>query len=175
MPSLTFKERKKINHELKTLGFGGLEDRNLFSQIASLYRTDDSFRGLLMSTAPDQRRIAYEALKPHLSFKAKPLEDYETETKLKAEREQWDVYDGTHFPKPFDSTSKLSKFAEQAIARDWREKGAKGIFSLVCRACTFEQSWKVKRRTSAIKLARADGWMINGKETLCRACKPTVQ
>lgn len=66
MRPISIQQRQKINHKLKSLGFGGLDDPNVFSQIATLYRTHDAFRGLLMSTHPEQRYIAYEALRPHL-------------------------------------------------------------------------------------------------------------
>ena len=103
MATVKLEERTRINHELKKLGFGGIEDRNLFAQIATLYKTHESFRGLLMSTQPDQRRIAYEAIRPHLCFVAKPLDVYEREIHEKAEREQWDVIheDNPHWPQPF--------------------------------------------------------------------------
>ena len=60
MPPITQVQRSKVNHELKRLGFTGINDPNLFAQIGTLYTTHDSFRGLLMSTAQDQRHIAYE-------------------------------------------------------------------------------------------------------------------
>src|ERR1700719_3754797 len=120
MPPISSKERQKINHELKRVGFGGLDDPTIFAQIATLYRTHDAFRGLLMSTHPEQRRIAYDSLRPHLSFVPKPLDVYERETKERAEREQWDVYDGTAYPKPFQvgeietDEYKLAKLASEA-------------------------------------------------------------
>src|SRR5467141_1987362 len=131
MSAVTLKDRQRINHELKTLGFGGLEDSNLYAQIATLYTTHDSFRGLLLSTAPDQRRIAYEALRPHLCFVAKPLDVYEREIKERAEREQWDVWNGTPYPtkfKPGEIESdeyRLQRAASEAIEQLAHEK-AKG-------------------------------------------------
>ena len=116
-------ERQRINHELKKLGFGGLKDPSLMQQIATLYTSHESFRGLLMSTQPKERRTAYEALRPHLSFMAKPLDVYEREIHEKAEREQWDVIheDNPHFPQPFKVQEietdeyKLARAAEEAI------------------------------------------------------------
>src|ERR1019366_7334622 len=103
MPPITQVQRSKVNHELKRLGFTGINDPNLFAQIGTLYTTHESFRGLLMSTAQDQRRIAYDAIKPHLCFVAKSLDTYEREIHEKAEREQWDVFDpnNPHFPRAF--------------------------------------------------------------------------
>ena len=103
MPPITQVQRSKVNHELKRLGFAGINDPNLFAQIGTLYTTHDSFRGLLMSTAQDQRRVAYDAIKPHLCFVAKSLDTSEREIHEKAEREQWDVIDpnNPHFPRAF--------------------------------------------------------------------------
>jgi hypothetical protein len=172
MPPITFKERQKVNHELKRVGFGGLEDPNLFAQIATLYDTHDKFRGLLMSTHPDQRRIAYEALRPHLPFTPKPLDVYEREVKERAEREQWDVYDGTAYPKPFQVQSiesdeyKLARLANEAIAQNAHEK-ARGSLEMVCTRCTFAQVFRSTLRRDAEKESHAAGWRSDGKKTYC--------
>lgn len=163
MLGITAQERQRINHELKKVGFGGLEDPTIFAQIATLYRTHDAFRGLLMSTAPDQRRIAYESLRPHLCFAPKPLDVYEMETKLRAEREQWDVYDGTAYPKPFQPGEvesdeyKLQKLAAEAIEQQKHEQ-AKGVLELVCIKCTVLGSFPAKTRKEALKDGQAAGW-----------------
>lgn len=181
MPAITLKDRQAINHQLKSLGFGGLEDRSLFMQIATLYKTHESFRGLLLSTAPDQRQIAYDSLRPHLSFVAKPLDVYEREIKEKAEREQWDLYDGSAFPKAFkpgESESpeyKLEKLAQDAIEAAAHEK-AKGVLQLVCLKCTFLGCFPGQKRKDAVKAAHDAGWRWderNGsKRTYCPAHVP---
>lgn len=74
-------------------------------------------------------------------------------------------------PRIMDSADKNVKVAERAIAQDLREAGATQQLTLVCRQCTFEQSWRVKRRTSAYKLARQDGWQVDKHTALCRLCK----
>jgi len=175
---ISLDERQKINHELKKLGFGGLQDQNLFAGIATLYPTHDSFRGLLMSTMPDQRRLAYESLKPHLRFVAKPLDVYEREIKEKAEREQWDVIDrdNPHFPQPFkvgeveSEEYKLAKLASEAIEANEHEK-AKGILELCCTKCTVIARFPAPKRNQAAKAAHNAGWRWderNGtKRTYC--------
>lgn len=178
MPTVSPKERQKINHELKKLGFGGIEDRNLFAQIATLYKTHESFRGLLMSTQPDQRRIAYEAIRPHLCFVAKPLDVYEREIHEKAEREQWDViHEGNpHWPQPFKvgeietEEYKLAKLAEEAIEDAEHEK-SKGVLEMVCRTCLTAEHFPAAKRRQAVKAAHDAGWRWderNGtKRTFC--------
>lgn len=176
MPPVTLKERQQINHKLKKMGFGGLDDPNIFQQIATLYRTHESFRGLLMSTMPDQRRIAYESLRPHLCFVAKPLDVYESEIKEKAEREQWDVWNGTAYPDKFkvgeieSEEYKLQRLATEALEQLEHEK-AGGHLELVCTKCTLQKFFPAKNRKAATKAAYDAGWRWderNGaKRTYC--------
>jgi len=162
---VSIRERQKINHQLKKMGFGGIDDANLCAQIATLYTTHNSFRGLLMSTAKDQRRIAYEALRPHLCFLAKPLDVYEREIHEKAEREQWDVIhqDNPHFPQPFkvgeieSDEYKLAKLAEDAIAAR-KHAEAKGMVELICTHCTIAGQFPADTRKLALKAAQDAGW-----------------
>jgi len=181
MPGITLKERQRINHELKTLGFGGLEDPTIFQQIATLYKTHEAFRGLLMSTIPDQRRIAYDAIRPHLCFVAKPLDVYERETKDRAERERWDVYNGTAYPEPFkvgeieSEEYKLARLASEAIDQAAHEKD-KGALYLTCTKCTLGGELPAPTRKLATKAAHDAGWRWderNGtKRTYCPAHVP---
>lgn len=162
---ITLTERTRINHELKKIGFGGIDDANLCAQIATLYTTHDSFRGLLMSTRPDQRRIAYQALRPHLCFTPKPLDVYEREIHEKAEREQWDVIhqDNPHWPQPFkvgeveSPEYKLARLAEEAIAAEQHSK-AKGVVELVCTHCTVAGVFPADTRKAGLKDAQDRGW-----------------
>jgi hypothetical protein len=170
-------ERQAISHKLKKLGFGGLDDPGIFAQIATLYRTHDAFRGLLMSTAPDQRRVAYESLRPHLCFTPKPLDEYERETKERAEKEQWDVYDGTVFPRPYKAGEiespeyRLERLAQEAIKQNLHE--TEGGLYLKCSKCTKGGEWHAKYRKDAEKQAHEAGWRTDGQKDYCPACVPT--
>lgn len=164
MAVISLEERSKINHKLKQLGFGGINDPNLFAQIATLFTSHDSFRGLLLSTKPDQRRIAYESIKPHLGFVAKPLDQYEREIHEKAEREQWDVVDpgNPHWPRPFkvgeveSEEYRLNRQAQEAIAQTAHEKH--GGLELVCSKCTLAEVFQAAKRKDAEKEAHTAGW-----------------
>lgn len=164
MGAVSLEERAKINHQLKKLGFGGINDPNLFAQIGTLYKTHNSLRGLLMSTRPDQRRIAYEAIKPHLCFVAKPLDVYEREIHEKAEREQWPVIerDNPHFPRPFrvqeveSEEYRIEHLAQDAIRQTEHEK--QGGLELICTHCTVANLFRAKTRKDAEKEAQAEGW-----------------
>ena len=163
MPAITLAERQVINKKLKQVGFGGLDDPNLFAQIATLYRDHNSFRGLLMSTHPDQRRIAYESLRPHLCFTPKPLDVYEHEIKERAEREQWDVWNGTAYPDKFkvgeieSDEFKLARQAREAIEQKEHE-GKGGTLELVCTKCTVAEYFPAPKRKQAYKAAHDAGW-----------------
>jgi hypothetical protein len=172
MPGITAKERQKISHELKNLGFGGIDDPNLFAQIATLYPSHDTFRGLLLSTAPDQRRIAYEALRPHLMFTPKPLDVYEMEIKQRAEREQWDVWDGSPYPKPFKVPEiSLDDLAQDAIRQNLHEK-EKGLH-LTCGKCTAGEVFRATNRKDAERDSHRAGWRSDGQKNWCPKCVPS--
>jgi len=116
-----------------------------------------------MSTAPDQRRIAYESLRPHLSFTPKPLDVYEREIKEKAEREQWDVWNGTAYPDKFkvgeieSDQYRLERQAQEAIEQT-RHETAGGFLELVCTKCTVISRFPGARRKDATKTAHDTGW-----------------
>lgn len=171
------RQRQQINHELKKLGFGGLDDPHLFAQIGTLYTIHDGFRGLLMSVAPEQRRLAYESIRPHLRFIAKPLDLYEREIKERAEREQWDVWDGTAYPKPFKPGEvetdeyRLQRLAQDAIQQTEHEK-AKGVLELVCTKCTIIGQFPGEKRKDATKKAHDTGWRWDERNGLKRTYCP---
>jgi hypothetical protein len=176
---------RQVNRELQRLGLGHLKDPNLMAQMAFLVRDHAHFRGMLMHMPPADRHEAYKCLAPRLRFKALPLEDYEIQSKQEAEKRQLPEYD----PKTLEARewgsrnvetpeykaeprSVLTETAEKAIARDLREAGAKYQLELVCSICTFEQKIRVKRKSSAYKIAKQDGWTFTeqGKKALCFAC-----
>lgn len=152
--------RSKVHHELKKLGFGGLDDPHLFDQIAVLYKTHEQFRGLLMSVEPDKRAMAYDALRSKLCFVPKPLDVYEAEMKDLMERKQVPTWNReTFMPEDFrppDETS-LSELAQEAIAQSQHEK-TEGILEMVCTRCTVAEYFRAKRRKEAVKLAHDAGW-----------------
>ena len=179
MATVKLEERTRINHQLKKLGFGGIDDPNLFAQIGTLYQTHDSFRGLLMSTKPEERRIAYDAIRPHLCFVAKPLDVYEREIHEKAEREQWDVIhkDNPHWPQPFKVSEietdeyKLEKAAQEAIAANEWEK-MKGVLELVCTKCTVAGQFPAQSSKHAHKSAHDAGWRWDERNRVKRTYCP---
>ena len=161
-------QKAKIDHELKRLGFGGLDDPNLIPSIAFLVKTHDQFRGQLFSVLPEKRREAYEALRPHLRFDAKPLDVYEAEMKELAERQQIPGYDNaTHQLVPFKAGSaELDLIATEAI-RQKRHEDSGGTLEMVCSHCTVSAIFRAKLRKDAEKQAHIDGWRSDGRKTYC--------
>jgi hypothetical protein len=179
MSHVSPQERQQINHKLKRMGFGGLEDRNLFAQVGTLYTTHESFRGLLMSTKPDQRRQAYESLRSHLCFTPKPLDVYEQEAKLRAEKEQWDVFDPSnpHYPKAFtpgeveSEEYRLDRLATEAIKQNAHEN--RGGLEMVCIKCTVAELFRAPTHKDAEKQANEAGWRSDGHKNYCPQHVPT--
>lgn len=171
-------ERKKINHELRKLGFGGLEDRNLIPSIAFFIRDHDHFRGQLFSVKPEQRREAYEALRPHLRFPAKPLDVYEAEMRHMAERQQLPSYNertGELEPMKVGEIEspeyRLERLAQEAIAQNLHEK-ERGLH-LKCHKCKVAGVFHAPLRSRAEKDAHAAGWRSDGRKDYCPACTPS--
>ena len=143
-------------------------------------RNHEHFRGVLMAVEPGLRKEAYEALSPKLRFKARPLGDYIFMAAQRADALQLPSYNHetlevTPYRVPAVSLeppqTQLEKSCSEAIARDLREDGAKQRLTLDCSICTREQIWKVKRRASAYKLAKQEGWTFPTRDTaLCPAC-----
>jgi hypothetical protein len=201
----TSSQRNKVNRELQRLGFGNLKDPRLHLQFAAVIRDHAHFRGILMHIPEGlDRKQWYEALAPNVRFKAKPLADYEMESKQLAESNQLPSYDPVtlkveEFKVPqFDSEfrrieefdkaradnrgknellpqDKLASVAEEAIHRDLREGQAKMQNTLICHKCTKQQVFRMKYRSSLFKLAAEAGWLIENLKAFCPDCKPTVQ
>lgn len=159
MAFTSLEDRRKINHQLKTIGFGGLEDPNLIQQLAFVIEGHDHFRNILKVVQPLQRQIAYNTLRPHLTFAAKPLDVYIAEMGRIAEQEQLPIWDGeTYYPKEMKvSDIKLEGLAQEAIQQTEHEK-AKGKLELVCTKCTVAEYFPAKLRKQAYDAAHRAGW-----------------
>lgn len=70
------KDKRALNNALMAMGCGGLNDRNLYAQMAMLVRSHKHFREVLKAANPAERRQAYDALAPRLMFKAKSIDVY---------------------------------------------------------------------------------------------------
>lgn len=167
-------ERSKVDTELRKLGFGGLDDPNLMPAIAFFIKNHEQFRGQLFSVLPEKRRLAYESLRPHLRFPAKPLDVYEAEMKEMAERQQLPGFNAaTGEVVPFKAGSaELDLLATEAIRQKKHEDGG-GVLELVCTACTGFEHFKAKLKKDAQKAAHTAGWRSDGQKTYCPKHVPT--
>lgn len=167
-------ERKKIDHELRKLGFGGLDDPNVVQQIAFLIKNHEQFRNQLFSVAPDQRRNAYHSLRPHLRFPAKPLDVYEAEMKELADRMQLPTLrEGEVYTTPYRAAEiNLDKLATEAIQQNKHEVGG-GSLQITCSKCRETGTFRAKLRKDAEKESHQAGWRSDGRKDYCPKCVPT--
>lgn len=161
-------DRSAVDRELRRLGFGGLDDSNLITQIAFCIRDHAQFRSQLFSVMPEERRHAYESLRPHLRFAAKPLDVYEAEMKQMAERQQLPGLNReTGELIPFKAGSvDLDLVATEAIKqKKHEEKG--GVLELVCTKCTKFEHFRYPKKKDAQRAAHEAGWRSDGTKTYC--------
>jgi len=167
---MSLRERSKVDHELRRLGFGGLDDPNLNMQIAFCIRDHAHLRSQLFSVDAEQRRHAYHALAPHLRFAPKPLDVYESEMKEMAEKMRLPTFDGSAYPKEFSDT-RISELAQEAIKQNAHEKD--GGLELVCARCTFAQVFRAPLRKTAEQEGQRAGWRSDGVKNWCPKHVPT--
>lgn len=168
-------EKQKLNKALKEKGFGGLEDKTLYLQMAMCVRDHKHFQSILMKVEPDKRHICYQALSPHLRFKALTLEEYISQAKRDAEREQLPTYNPETLEiKPFEVTAidtKLHQAAERILDRVFLEMDSKGHLNLTCVKCTKQEAIPGATRYIACRTAARWGWSVSGEQILCPECK----
>jgi hypothetical protein len=163
---MALSDRKRVDHELKRLGFGGLDDPNLIPQIAFFIKNHEQFMKQLFSVKPAERRHAYNALRPHLRFPAKPLDVYEAEMKDLADRQQLPIFDGSAYGKPYKTTEvRLKEVAEEAIAQNLHEK--EGGLTVACNKCKGTKIFRAPTRKAAERAAHAEGWRSDGEKCWC--------
>lgn len=166
-------EKGKIDRELRRMGFGGLNDPNLVVGIAFYIQSHEKFRSMLFAVMPEERRKAYEAIRPHLRFAAKPLDVYEAEIKELAERNQLPTYNpktGELIPMKVGEVN-LDLLATEAIRQNRHEK--EGGLLLTCCKCTVQEVFRAKLRKQAEKEAHQAGWRSDGAKSFCTKCVPS--
>lgn len=181
---MEFRQRT-LNHQLKKIGFGGLEDPQLVHQLAFCVRDHEHFRKILAVVEPDKRLIAYQTMRPHLNFEAWPLDRYIIAAKQEAEELQLPVtlkdgsvvaYKDYHEDRP-----SLEVLAERAIKQAEEEKLHKALI-LTCSKCTYVQRFPAHDTIAAYASAKKAGWVfsktdVDGTEkeiAVCPTC-PAVR
>lgn len=69
-------EKRKLDNTLMQMGLARLNDPALLPQLGFLVQGHKHLGELLRACQPEQRNEMYEALRPHLGFKPKPLDHY---------------------------------------------------------------------------------------------------
>lgn len=165
----------RINRMLRLHGLGSLDEQGTVQQLARLVADHEHFRSLLARCVPGLRSSMYEAMKPHLAFRAKPLDVYVSESGQLAERRQLPVLDEAGRMHPFMPPAIAGSdhaVAQAAVDREF----SKPAVHLVCRKCAREATFRGDRLVDAIEVARLEGWTYdelvqNGLE-LCPECVP---
>jgi len=131
--------------------------------IAGTIRDHAHFQRLITEAEPKFRQDFYDSVRPHLKFRAKPLDVYVADAQQMAEREQLPMLglDGQLHPfKPAQDVNTGVKDAEAAIARGLAER----ILVVKCAKCTTEETfYKVGAETQVgvmMKVRRA-GWVFD--------------
>jgi len=127
--------------------------------LSATIRDHAHFQRLITETDPSFRQSFYDSVRPHLTFRAKPLDVYIADAQQQAEREKLPTLmpDGTlqEF-KPAQDVLTAQKAMAQAIA--------KRTLTLTCSKCTKEESFPTigeETPVAVIMKARRAGWVYN--------------
>lgn len=86
-------ESNAINRVLKARGLPSLDEPGVVEALAWLVEDHTHLTELLRACEPTLRRQMYEAMRPHLRFPVKPLEDYIIASKAHAEAAELPLMD----------------------------------------------------------------------------------
>ena len=164
-------ETTAVDRFLRNHGLPGLAESGVIPAMARMIEDHWHFSRLLAACDPAQRREMYEALRPHLSFNACTLDDYEIAAKRYAESQRMPTVDakgGLHPSEAADVKTAPTPVEQDVIDsanRALAEITAKWHLVMVCRKCTRQQVYPGQSKAQAICRAREAGWMydeING-------------
>lgn len=150
-PSPHREDHHEMSRYLMRHGFGAIDDKDIFEQLAFMVTSHELFRAVLQKAAeksgnPADRAECYKALAPRLRFKAHPLEWYVSRT---AERAEARLRDPQHLR------------VERAIEYE----AAKLKLVMECGKCLDTQVYPCrttnqKGRDEALRIARNEGWVL---------------
>jgi hypothetical protein len=132
-----------------------LDDPGFLAAFGVFVRDHDHLKSLLFACEPEQRRQMYEAITPHLRFKARTFDQYLQEVREDAEARQLPTLaaDGTLQGYRVPELTSLDRALNEAVARV--------SLTLVCRNCTREEVFAATDRYEAVKAAREAGWVYD--------------
>jgi hypothetical protein len=156
----TQQESNAINRVLKARGLPALDEPGVIEALAFQVEDHTHFMELLRACEPTLRRDMYEAMRPHLRFTAKPLEDYIVAAKAHADAAELPVMDEQGFLHPHRSPSIVT--VEVPVVELWAK----------CHRCGREGIFLGAHKGDAIFTMRTSGWAYDesGQSHLCVDC-----
>ena len=154
-------EHRKLENQLMVMGLNRLEDPELVPQMAGIinrYGGHDFFEALLGECHAEKRTEMYEALRPHLTFKPLPLEQYISHIKERAGN--------------VASAGQPIELGEKKYVEVLPENAQGCIAKLTCYKCTKQQEFFGETPVDAAVHAREAGWvrdLVRQKE-ICPDC-----
>jgi hypothetical protein len=154
----TPQETHSINRVLKARGLPTLDQPGVVEALARQVDDHQHFMELLRACDPALRRDAYEAMRPHLTFTARPLEDYIIAAKQHAEAAELPVMDEYGFLKPY-SSGVITTIEIPAVE-----------LRVVCSKCSKEAIFLGAFKGDAIFTMRSSGWAFDESVKQAHVC-----
>lgn len=154
-------ENNAINRVLKSWGLEPLDVPGTVARMAYMVDGHEHLQTLLRACDPELRREMYEAMTPHLRFKARPLESYIIASKEHAEAAQLPIKDQNGNLHPYVPPN--ITVVEVPEFELW----------LQCHKCQKEAFFFGERKVDAIAAARTSGnWAVDelGTDHVCPEC-----
>lgn len=129
------------------------------AQLASTIRDHAHLQRLVTETEPSMRQSFYDSVRPHLKFRAKPMDVYISDAKQMAEREQLPVLQPDGTLQAFKPTQDVAT-AQKAMAKAIADRN----LTLTCSKCTKEETFYcvgAETPVAVIMKARRVGWVYN--------------
>lgn len=165
----------KVDRFLRNRGLGGLNDPNLTHQMAFLVRDHEHFRKILTACEPNKRKLAYEQMRPHLTFQPKPLEVYMSESAEIAEHKQLPTYYAEDDIRPhkvpeFGVKQQIERALGMAVIEQVAETQKRKRLTVNCSKCPSEITVFALDKASAYQTAEMLRWKFEGDKALCPNC-----
>lgn len=134
---------------------------DMLHALAMGINSHEEFRKMLQVVEPEKRKIAYETMRPRLSFQAKPLDVYIAEAGQEAESKRLPTWDeATHTTQEFVPARNASTGEFTPVVR------------MTCYKCTKTEDFNAETIVGARILAVKSGWFIDlpGERWICPKC-----
>lgn len=151
-------ERRRMENQLMMMGLKRLDDPQLIAQLGHLVTDHWFLMGLINECDQEKRVEMYEAIKPHLKFKPKPLEDYILMLKEQANA--------------MATLYKPVEVGEQKMEYCLPQQATGVVIEMRCYKCTRIQRFHAKTPVQAAIKAREKGWVrdLGENKEICPKC-----